>query len=285
MTEGRLLFITAGSGGVGKSATARATAQALALHGDGHARVVLADANPGQQTQRAFHHLGDDVGLEKARMDENILHTLIPPRRHDPSGRAYAILPGPLDPRPDNMPRILDMLGRSLALLANRVDWIIVDMDRVDPVTIRDRHSVAGGVMLPWVDAGGAGILFKIESQLGKTEDGLEALETLHRPQSTGLMGVIPPGAPDPSLHAWKARTRGLGRMVGVEHWTEESGRLIASGRAGWPKGDEPDDIQAILRFCGINDKDRPAESEGKKGKGVMAWLNRLRHGTGNRRG
>lgn len=47
----RITFSLGGSGGLGKSSGARAVAQALAQTG---MKVALVDANPGQQSQRAF---------------------------------------------------------------------------------------------------------------------------------------------------------------------------------------------------------------------------------------
>lgn len=256
MAFGRIVFVVGGSGGIGKSSTSRALAQALSHTGGGRARVVLADANLGQQTQRSYHRIDDSRGLERLRVDENPMHALIPPAPKDPAGRRYAILPGPLDPRPDNMGRLLQLLGGALGRLARRVDWIIVDMDKIDMLDLDDPDTVAGGVMLPWVDSGGAGILFKLESQRGKFEDGLETLRHLNRPSATGVLGVVPYHAPDPPLDAWRSRIHGLGRLVGVEHWTAGSAGLLSRGLVGWPDGGEPDWLDGVLAWCGIHAAD-----------------------------
>ena len=54
-------FVTGGSGGVGKSFTARALAQALGSHGY---VTLLVDGNPGQQSQRAFLGVDWSRGIE-----------------------------------------------------------------------------------------------------------------------------------------------------------------------------------------------------------------------------
>lgn len=271
---GRILFVTGGSGGIGKSTTARVVSQALSWTGDGRTRVVLVDANLGQQTQRAYHGIDDEHGLERVRVDHDVMHALITPRPRDPSGRRYAILPGPIDAHPADIPRLLDLLGRALGDLKRRVDWVVVDLDKTDPVILADRETVAGGVMLPWVDGGGAGILYKLESQRGKVEDGLETLEALNRPRSTGVLGVVPIGAPDPPVEAWERRIGGMGRLVGVERWSERTGGMLTDGLVGFRPDAQPDWLDDVLAWCGVRIDETVAAPERK---GVLSWFLRRR--------
>ena len=108
-----MTFITGGSGGLGKSSTARALAHAL---GQAGYRTVLVDGNPGQQSQRVFLRLDDAHGLEYATLAD-LKRTLVMPDRthaqkllpsvgsHRLSGFQYAALLSKAMPRIFSMTR------------------------------------------------------------------------------------------------------------------------------------------------------------------------------------
>lgn len=85
-----ITFVTGGSGGLGKSTTARTIVHAL---GQRRMRTVPIDGNPGQQSQRAFLHIKTG-GLEDAALDSIAGALIMPNRTH----AAFALLPGPIDP-------------------------------------------------------------------------------------------------------------------------------------------------------------------------------------------
>ncbi|AGH41183.1 nucleotide-binding protein [Bifidobacterium thermophilum] len=118
-------FVTGGSGGLGKSTTARAIAHAL---GQRRMRTVLIDGNPGQQSQRAFLHIKTG-GLEDAALDSIAGALIMPNRTH----AAFALLPGPVDPMRNDL---VGLYGSAITTLQTSSDIIIVDADRVgrDPM-------------------------------------------------------------------------------------------------------------------------------------------------------
>lgn len=144
-----MTFITGGSGGLGKSSTARALAHAL---GQAGYRTVLVDGNPGQQSQRVFLRLDDAHGLEYATLADLKRTLVMPDRTH----AAFAFLPGP---GPAAGPDITGLYGNALIALRSAADMIVVDADRVDPTLWDDRTVFAGGVMRPFVEHGNARIL------------------------------------------------------------------------------------------------------------------------------
>lgn len=262
------IFVTGGSGGIGKSSGAREVAGLLAERTvNGLQRVALVDANLAQQTQREFHRIPPDRGLETAVLSDDILDAMVTPNEMGVKV-PYAVLPGPLDPRPDNMPRLLDVLGRSIGQLTRLCDWTVVDLDKIDRVLLADSESVCGMVMLPWVDGGNARIIYKLASTPDKLADGMEALQALNRPGSTGIVGVVTPGGPDPTEEQWRAKTQGLGVWLGVEHWTVDSGASIAQGLVGvrpleWMPG--------LLDWLGV----QPMPVRDTRKGGVFGWFRR----------
>jgi len=268
VSKAKVIFITGGSGGIGKSTSARDWADDLA--GLTGSRVVLVDANLGQQSQREFHGLDMSRGLEEADVFDNPLSALITPRDlgHEAN---YALLPGPLDPRPDNMPRLLDLLGRTIGALSSHCDWIIVDLDKTDPVILADPSSVQHAVMTPWVDMGGARVVWKLESQVAKLGDGLKALEAWARPRSTGIVGVVPTGAPDPSDAQWERVVTPYGRFLGAEQWSVDSGRHVASGVVGHADNELTPTVRSVLSYMGCP-QDRLPEPVKRGGR---SWFRR----------
>lgn len=136
-------FVTGGSGGLGKSTTARAIVHAL---GQRRMRTVLIDGNPGQQSQRAFLHVKTG-GLEDAALDSIAGALIMPNRTH----AAFALLPSPVDPMRNDL---VGLYGSAITALQTSSDIIIVDADRVDATLWNTPSTFAGGVMRPMIDPG-----------------------------------------------------------------------------------------------------------------------------------
>lgn len=100
-------FVTGGSGGVGKSFTARALAQALGSHGY---VTLLVDGNPGQQSQRAFLGVDWSRGIEDVGIS-GAMASVLRPREVK---AAFGFLPGPMAPQD---PDLLDRYGDALVRL------------------------------------------------------------------------------------------------------------------------------------------------------------------------
>lgn len=254
------IFVTGGSGGIAKSTSSSDLAQALALTRPG-ARVALVDANLGQQTQRSMLRIGADRGLETVRTTGDVTRALVPPRDL-PGGARFALLPGPIDPRPANMRRLLETLGFALGRLQELCDWVVVDLDKTDPILLADPTSVAGGVMMPWLNLEEeAAVIWKLESMRAKLTDGLRGLKAIRHPDRTAVVGVVPSaGAPDPADELWEAKVKGLGRYLGADVWSPEAAAAIAAGSIGYRPGDEPDWLTHALAWAGAT----PDDHEGR---------------------
>ena len=222
-----MTFITGGSGGLGKSSTARALAHAL---GQAGYRTVLVDGNPGQQSQRVFLRLDDAHGLEYATLADLKRTLVMPDRTH----AAFAFLPGP---GPAAGPDITGLYGNALIALRSAADMIVVDADRVDPTLWDDRTVFAGGVMRPFVEHGNARIIFRIGQSGSQLDD--------------GLAGVAGPTVRARSPREWSRMVEGLAMFAGVDHWDRDSAALVEAGRPGWARGREPEWLRSCMLFAG----------------------------------
>lgn len=243
MTKATLIFVTGGSGGIGKSAGARMIAHAAGLTG---LRVTLMDANPGQQSQRAFLHIDDRYALEHA-YDQGLPGALAGPRAVN---APFAFMAGPADPYAPDMP---GMYMDVLLALQGLCDLIVVDADRTDPTMWEDARTIPGGLVRPIVSQTGARILFRIGQSGSQVDDGLAALDSIRMPERTGVVAVCPTGVRPLSDSRWRGMLDGMGRYLGCDGWSQDSVRLIDEGRTGWPAGAQPAWLLAVLEWAGVD--------------------------------
>ena len=251
-------FSLAGSGGLGKSSGARAVAQTLATKG---LKVVLVDGNPGQQSQRAFLRIPDERGLEDIMFHDDITEALVMPGDIDAD---FALLPGPTDPLGEH---VLDMYGSALIRLRREADMIIVDADRTDPRQWDDHDSFSGGLIRPFVQDGGAKILFRIGQTGSQLDDGLAALDAISMPDRVLAVAQTPPGLKPRKTRDWERMLDGLAGFAGSDMWDEKSARRLDSGQSGWPMGREPAWVARACVFCGAD----PQLFDRKK-EGLWRW-------------
>lgn len=223
-------FVTGGSGGLGKSTTARAIAHALGLR---RMRTVLIDGNPGQQSQRAFLKIRTG-GLEDAALDSLPNALVMPGQTH----AAYALLPGPVDPRRGDL---VALYGSAITALQTSCDIIIVDADRVDPTLWATPTTFAGGVMRPMIDLGLARMVFIIGSTGSQVDDGLDALAAIHQPQRVLALAQCGQLAKPRPEAGWRQVTAPVAHFGGTCQWDKTSTRMLDQGRSGYPAGAEPD--------------------------------------------
>lgn len=227
----RITFSLGGSGGLGKSSGARAVAQALAQTG---MKVALVDANPGQQSQRAFLGVPADRGLEEARFADDIMDVLVMPGRIRAD---YAFLPGPMDTRATHL---VDRYGSALIRLARICDVVVVDADRTDRRLWNDSDTISGGLIRPFVDGGQARVLFRLGQTGSQLHDGLAALDAIGRPEQVMAIAQTPIGIKPHRPNEWRAMLDGLAEYGGCDQWTEQSTAMVDSGLSGPPRGQEP---------------------------------------------
>ena len=264
----QITFSLAGSGGLGKSSTARAVAQALADADAGY-RVVLVDANPGQQSQRAFLGVDDDRGLEDMRFVEDPYDGLVMPGDMPHGADAdFALLPGPCDPRGTGL---VGQYGDAILRLVPVCDFIVVDADRTDRRLWNDPKTISGGLIRPFVADGNARILFRLGQTGSQLHDGLAALDAIHRPDRTLAVSQVPIGVKPRRASDWRPLLDGLAEYGGCDQWSTDSTRMIDDGHAGWPHGLEPDWLVKAAVWCGGR------ESDFNKGEGNK-WVYNLLH-------
>lgn len=209
-------------------------------------RVTLVDANPGQQSQRAFLHAGDEYALEHA-YDRGLPDALAGPRI---IGAPFAFMAGPADPYAPDVPAMyLDVL----LVLRGLCDLIVVDADRTDPTLWEDARTVSGGVVRPLVTQTDARILFRIGQSGSQIDDGLAALDAIRQPDRTGVTAVCPTGVRPLSDSRWKGMLDGMGRYLGCDRWDTKSHMLVDEGRTGWTAGTQPAWLISALEWAGVN--------------------------------
>lgn len=261
-----IIFITSGSGGVGKSTAARMIAQSLAL---AHYRTVLVDANPGQQSQRAY------MGYTKALEDVvKLPDDLIAPTQ----GAAYATLPGPRYPQD---PELVYLYNDLTVHTASVCDYIIVDMDRIDQPLLDDTMSMAGGMLKAFVTSfDTVQILFRAGqtgSQLDDAKQALAALTRLHpadqvRPvhERLGVIVDCPTSKPTWSEQKWQQFIDTTGTLLAIDVHSDQSRQLLNHHQSGWKHNAEPLWLMRTLAFIGA-DTSRWEQQQEKKRR----WFSR----------
>lgn len=248
--QASIIFVTGGTGGVGKSSCARMLAQACALAG---AKTVLVDGNPGQQSQRVFLDVRDDQGLEDVRFS-SVMDAVLRPSEVN---ARFAFLPGPLDPF---HPRTIDRYGEALVALRPNCRLIIVDADRTDPRQWDDQTTFSGGIMRPFLASGQARLVFRIGQTGSQLDDGLAALDAIRMPGQTLAISQVPQGLKPKPARQWRQLLDGLAQYGGADQWDQASLRLIDTGRRGWPKGREPAWLKNAMRFSLGQSKGKDAD-------------------------
>lgn len=240
MSKPFITFFMAGSGGLGVSATCRAAANSLGLHG---LQTILVDAAPRRQDQRRFHGIGDRRGLETAAV-RGIAHTIIMPPE---LGTAYALLPGPNQP---GAPGVNDLYGESLWSLMGSADAIVADAGTVTATDWDDPHSFAGNVIRPYLDQNRARIVCTIGQERVPQAAGLDLLAAISRRDRIAVVGQC--GIQDKPIadRDWvEPLTELADRFAGTDRWTVEARDLIDKGQSGTPSGDEPKWLKRICTF------------------------------------
>ncbi|AUE03179.1 hypothetical protein [Bifidobacterium breve] len=261
MTEkAKITFVTGGSGGIGKSATARMLAHTLGLHGY---RTGLVDGNPGQQSQRSYLRIPDSKALEYAMVD-GLQAALVKPRD---TGGAFALLAGPADPQSRDANR--DYMEAIIGL-RSMCRMIVVDSDRIDGRLWDDASSFAGGLMRPMVEEAGARIIFRIGSTGSQLDDGLAALDAIGRADATLAIPVAAPGMRAGGAGRWRRMLSGLASYGGEDVWDARSAALLDPKRraCGWPKGMEPEWLVRCAVWAGADGKRWRPEGGGR----VWPW-------------
>lgn len=233
-------FVTGGSGGLGKSTTARAITHAL---GQRRMRTVLIDGNPGQQSQRAFLHIKTG-GLEDAALDSIAGALIMPNRTH----AAFALLPGPVDPMRNDL---VGSCGSAITALQTSSDIIIVDADQVDATLWNTPSTFAGGVMRPMIDLGLARMIFIIGSSGSQLDDGLDALDAIRQPQR--ILAIAQTGQlakPRPET-GWRQVTSRVAQWGGICQWDKTSTMMLDQGKPGYPAGQEPEWLAHTCMWAG----------------------------------
>lgn len=242
-----LMFITGGSGGLGKSFTARALAHAL---GARNHRTVLVDGNPGQQSQRAYLNISRTHALEAVTRDNPLQGLVLPPDTHG----AFALLPGPAMPGPDT----LNQYGLAISLLRDAVDYVIVDADRTDATLWTNPHSFPGAIMRPFLTQTDALCCFRLGQTGSQLGDGLAALNAIQLPDQCHAIGQVAAGVHAQPEHWWKQCVKDLAIFDGIDQWDTTSTRILEHHKPGYPVGQEPDWLRRLALALHANPTEWP---------------------------
>lgn len=257
-------FVSGGSGGVGKSFTARALAQTLGAHGY---VTLLVDGNPGQQSQRAFLNVDDTHGIEDVEI-VGAMQTVIRPRDINAT---FGFLPGPIAPHD---PYLLDRYGDALTRLDGSCDFIIVDTDRLDGTQWDDPSTFPGGLIRPMMEQAHARLVFRIGQSGSQLDDGMAALSTVSTPQQTITIAQTGTGRKPRSDHEWTSMLAGLSAYAGTDLWDTNTARIIDDRQRGYEPGQEPAWLAHTAAWLGADRKRfQPTPTKRKK----TPWLHRIR--------
>lgn len=214
------VFFTSACPGIGKSTSARMTAQALSLSGS---RVALVDACPAQQSQANF------LAIATGRPAYS-LHAL-------PDDEGF-------------IPQCHALLFR----LNGDFDAVIVDCDHANRREWSDPETFAGAVMRPFVERYGARIVMPVPAGGFALEDSMMLLEDL-----SAVGHVLPVPQITRNGESFKETWKKLSMRVrcGAENeWMEESMGMISKGAIGYPRGKEPQWLEEAAAFCGGKPED-----------------------------
>lgn len=230
---GRVLLVTSGSGGVGKSVSARRLAWRA---GQVLPHVLLVDGNARQPSQSSFFNPLDKRRFKTVsewRPGLNPVSSAVTLGR-DLHGLPFDVAFAP----PRGAAPSDDVLWQGYAgfLLAARVlyDLIVVDLDHVLYQDLGDGLTAGGGLLVPLLQ-GGDMVLFIVKAGAQTQLDGLRTLTGLAesgvKRGSVLIKTTVPLG-----LESWKPFDMGrFGLFMGVEKQDARGEAHIAARDVGWP--------------------------------------------------
>lgn len=263
-----LLPVTSNTGGVGKTVTCRRLAERAA---EQHVRTLLIDGNIRQSSQRSFfdptrdrpaHTIGDWRPGMKPQQGAN-------PGRMFNVGYDICFAPPMGAPVDWNLYRAYIEEARKLW------DFVILDLDRVSADDLNDADSVAGGLLVPYLNSGET-CLAIVKAGRQTQGDAMNLLSTfaarsLPR-ECIGIKDTVPVGMGDYRQFDY---TR-YGTFLGVEHQTVEASNRIAAGESNWPDP-ELDAVRENVLAWALPDRgfDPERYRPEQKRKGWFPWSKR----------
>jgi hypothetical protein len=208
------VFFTSACPGIGKSTSARMTAQALSLSGS---RVALVDACPAQQSQANF------LAIATGR----------------PAYSLYAL--------PDDegfIPQCHSLLYR----LGGDFDAVIVDCDHANRREWDDPETFARAIMRPFVERYGARIVMSSPVGGYALEDTIALLDAIARPGQT--MAIAQLTRSEESAARLEEMLAARTRDCVACRWDMAGMDMISGGSIGYPKGMEPEWLKRVAAFC-----------------------------------
>lgn len=257
-TIATLLFVTGFTGGVGKTTTAKRTAERAAEKG---VRTLLIDGNMTQSSLRSF--------FDPARQrDVNTIadwHPGQPPTKGGTPGRLFGINydlvfapPARITVEWDRYAGIIDAARRTW-------QFVIVDLDRVSAADLTDPNTAGGALLTPYV-RGGDLALFIIKAGRQTQGDAMNALSILPAiglpRECVAIKDTIPIGLENYQQFDYSP----YGTFIGTERQSDRSGKLLAAGQSNWTDPDL-DTVRDKLLDWALPDHGfaRPAHDEKKK--------------------
>lgn len=224
---GTVLYVTSGSGGVGKSTSSRRLCERAAAMG---VSSLLVDANPLQSSQRNF--FGGRSLLDVRTIsdwtpgDERAQHGANQGRRF---GVAYDLTFAPETGQSVPWSRYADFI-----MAARRLwQFVVVDLDRISPVDLDDTGTAAGALVTPSVVSGDL-VLVPVKLGMQTQRDAMNLLAAFPRHglpnECVGVKEVLPIGMEEHAPYDYAP----YGTYLGAERQSVEAERRIEQCASNW---------------------------------------------------
>lgn len=222
-----LLFVTSGSGGVGKTVTSRRLCERAAAKG---VRSLLIDGNMLQSSQRSFFD-------PARRMDARTIldwrdgeKTTEGANRGKRFGVEYDITFAPQTGAVTTWTRYAEYINQARKLW----QFVVVDLDRISAVDLRDPDTAAGALVTPYVKSGDL-CLYIVKAGRQTQADAMAMMSVLPEVgiprECFGIKDSIPMGMEDYTSLDYSR----YGTFLGAEWQTDAANRSISEGKSNWP--------------------------------------------------
>lgn len=230
---GIVLAVTSNTGGVGKTTSSRQLAQRATQMG---VSTLLVDGNMRQSSQRSFFDPHRELNLNSIadwhpgmRMSPRVGATHGAKRL----GVHYDVTFAP----PAGVEVSIDHYKRYIAQARRMWQLIVLDLDRISASDLKDKSTMAGGLLYPSVNAGDlALVIVKAGAQTQADADNLlDAMNAAGMPQErVGVKLTI--GEENANVPHDEFLTFDYTRFtfLGIEQQTAQAGRHIANAERDW---------------------------------------------------
>lgn len=230
--QGRVIIVTSCSGGVGKTVSSRRLCERFATMRTKEGRplnALLVDGNMLQSSQRSFFDPMRRMNVKTIAdwLEGGDIRYGANPRRMFDVGYDIAFAP------PTGSVVSWEHYAAFLREAQRKWDVIVMDIDRISAADLEDDSTVAGHILVPFVQSG-SHVLFIVKAGQQTQGDALSVLSNLPAAsvprELVGIKETIPPNLKEYPRLSYDR----FGIYLGAEQQSERASELIAAGKGGW---------------------------------------------------